>query len=221
MKNQFELKLYNATLANLLIFLSIPLGFILAGVGVNHIADQKLAILWVIFILGGGAYGVHWALKKWISYPVAVRVKPNQLEMRRLDVYIVTIIPFAEVVSYRFKVDNGVWQLHFKLFSGGTVKLQTNYIFGEVESFIEMAQAVGQAASVYQRQIPAAMLREKGFFEKSISTVILTVYTGISGLIIGIEIHRSSTSWAAVVQITGIYLLYLYLWYRDRKQRGR
>lgn len=109
MEEQFHLKLYNATIANLLVLLSIPLGFTLAGVGVNHIPDQKLALLWAVFILGGGAYGLHQSLKKWMPYQVVIQIKPNQLVMRRLDTDEVTTISFADVVTYHFGPDNGVW----------------------------------------------------------------------------------------------------------------
>lgn len=94
-------------------------------------------------------------------------------------------------------------------------------MFGEVSRFIDMVAAVEEAALVYQRRVPPTMLREKTFFEKPISTVGLIVFTAVITLAVWMGIHQNFQLRHELLWLIGAYMIYVYIWYRWRKQRLR
>ena len=219
MSEQFELKLYDPAKAGWGSILGMLALLAVAIAGATTMPRGAWSAVWFLVVIVGGGYGGYLLLKRWAVYEAVVSVETSQLLVRRLDTDEVITIPFSGVVSYRYVAFRNTKELRFKLIDGSKEKIRANDIFGRVGDFNGLDKAVEQAAAKFQSQNPAAMAREKNFFERPISTIILVVYTTVMGLLFWLIIYHNRPLHGNLFIVVGAYVSYLAAWLAGAKRR--
>ena len=223
METEFELMIANQGKA-----LRMALGGVtaicLAAVGLAVAlrgAPLAVAVAAPALLFAGGFYGLlEWA-KRSVGEPTLVVISPREVRVLNRRTGLEKQVPLAEIVSYQHVLTAEAMGLHLRLKNGQKVQLGTNTtLYGE-QDFDTM---VGEFERALDRQRQplgeaAATLREKTFFEKRISTIIMAGFsallavTVVYGLITQKPLKASS--------FTGIaaYIGYATSWYAARKQR--
>ena len=221
MENQFELGLYNPAKSITGFLIAFSAVVTLVAVGANRITNSNLVFGWSIGSLVGGSLLAYLLIKKWAKYKVVVTVGVDQVNLHYLNSNRKTTILFGSLLSYRYETFNGRLVLCFRLINSRKVKMVAHDMFGKVGDFTGLVQAVEQAVKQYRGHNTLAIIREKGFFEKRISTVILVAVTLLYGCLIWKIIHQVLPIRGSMITGLGIYIAYLGAWLAASKRRNQ
>ena len=225
MEEQFEVKLCNSVLAFILGMLGIAMLVFCAAAGLNSVSislHPEWRWLWFVGVLGGGGYGGYLLLKLVVIRKAAVLVEAELLTVKYYNEEKAVIIPFANVVSYKYKSLRDREELCFKLIDHWRQKkISANKLFGSIGNFTELVNAVEYATAEYRSQHVALMVRERSFFEKRISTILLVFATiFISWLILKLVYEGLPAKGNPLIAL-GAYITYLGTWFAARERRNQ
>ncbi|GAB3857694.1 hypothetical protein GCM10028822_31830 [Hymenobacter terrigena] len=225
MKRQknFSVKLYSTAKGVIGSLLAIAIVFAIAFLGFKFASSKDAALLWALGVLAVGGYLSYQVLKRWVRHEVTMVVRPDQVIMEQVRDGAVTIIPFADLAAYRYESFRGREVLFFKLASGRKVKLVAHDAFGETGDFTGFARAVEQAIETYSEENNAAtaIIRQPGFFERPISTIMLVVTTGLFVWFIVKIVRNDLPLHGNMVASFGAYVAYLGAWLAATKRRNQ
>lgn len=235
MEQQFQLKLISPSkyFVGVLVYLALVAASFVAAVGLTV---SKLGI--VVAMLSSGLAGYFFL--RWLAvYRAVATLTPEVLTVHLVNGKFHMAIVFAEVASYKYKSERTRYVLRFNLFNGTRQKLVADSILGSVGNFWELAYAIDQIAERHYRpavnsaeaSAPAELLvaqqrhpdqkvmaREKGFFEKPVSTITFWLLTSALAL----ALLRSALA-DEPVPLLGLYvggwLFYLLPWLLNMDQR--
>jgi hypothetical protein len=196
------------------------MGLKLLGTG----ASQNLELAWLMVSLLGGVYLLYRVGKVVSAVPTRVSVRSAQLTIVNLKSGEEIHVPFAHLMAYRASSFNGAEALRLTLKDASKLEIKVSSRLYDGQDFSGMVAAFETAVTHFQQAAgPAsAVRRERNFFEKPISTLVLVVFT--AGLV-----------WAGWVVATGVrpvkgnhfmvvssYIAYLVAWHaaRERRQQG-
>ena len=221
MESRFELGLVRQGRSVLGFVLAMALVFALVAVVVNHIPTSNWQTTVGIITLLGGGFIAYRLLKWWVKYEVVVLVRADDVMVQHVSDGKEVTIPFASLVSYRHESYNGGQQLKLKLTDGHKLKLSANDVFGRVGDFGGLLQAVEQATANYKNENAAVIIREPGFFEKPIATILLVVVTVLYAFLIGKIVRNDLLIQGNMITGVGVYITYLGAWLAASKHRNK
>jgi len=217
----FEINLCNSNLA---FMIGVPAMLVLI-VSTVYCLEFKFGVVLSIIVIAGGGYGGFSLLKKLVIHRAIVSVFSDHLIVRHLNTDSIVIIPFSDVLNYKYSLQRDREELLFTLVSGRAkvkkkVKISSNTLFGSIGDFSGLVRAIEQAASRYHQQYPTAMVRGKSFFEKRIATVLLVVTPVMFILAVIKMVHDNRPVQGDMLIAVGAYTTYSGLWYAARKRRN-
>lgn len=221
MESRFELGLVKQGRSVLGFVLAIASVFALVAVVINHIPKSNWQTAAGLITLLGGGFIAYRLLKRWVKYEVVISVGRDDIVVQQAADRKEVTISFASLVSYRHESSNGVQQLHLKLTDGHKVKLSANDVFGKVGDFGGLVHAIEQATTNRRNETAVVIIREPGFFEKPISTVLLVVVTALFALSIGKIVRDDLPIQGNMVTGVGVYITYLGAWLAASKRRNQ
>ena len=221
MELRFELGLVRQGRSVLGFFLAITSVFALVAVVANHIQNNNWQTAAGLITLLGGGFIAYRLLKWWVKYEVVILVRKDGIIVQHISDGKEISISFASLVSYRHESSNGGQQLHLKLTDGHKLKLSANDVFGKVGDFSGLVQAIEQATANRRNENAAVIIREPGFFEKPISTIMLVVVTALYALLIGKIVHDDLPIQGNMITGVGVYITYLGAWLAASKRRNQ
>lgn len=221
MESRFELGLVRQGRLVLGFVLAIASVFALVAVVVNHIQNNNWqTAIGLITLLSGGLIAYR-LLKWWVKYEVVVLVRADGIMVQHIADGKEITIPFASIISYRHESSNGGQQLHLKLTDGRELKLSANDVFGRVGELGGLVQAIEQVTANRRNENAAVIIREPGFFEKPISTIMLVVVTTLYVLLIGKNLRDDLPIQGNMITGAGVYITYLGAWLAASKRRNQ
>jgi membrane protein implicated in regulation of membrane protease activity len=195
------------------------MGIKLLGAG----ASKNLQLAWFMVVLLGGMYLLYRVGKAVSAVPTRVSVRSAQLTIVKPKSGEEIHVPFAHLTAYRASSFNGAEALRLTLKDASKLEVKVNSRLYDNQDFSGMVAAFETAVDHFQQAAgPAsAVRRERNFFEKPISTLVLVVFT--AGLV-----------WAGWVVATGTrpvkgnhfmvlssYIAYLVSWHAARERRNQ
>jgi len=221
MERTFELILPNTGR-----LLAIWLSGLAAGVALavalgkgTELSNDTVFVVLMALLLGGG-YGLFRLTKKYGSRPTQVALTPDSLTVLDRPTGQSRRVAFADIASYRFSAFNGAEELRIKLLDGSKHKIGINTNLHDDQSLTELVQAFEAALALHR---PAgqegAVIREKTFFEKKISTVILIVFGAFMAWAVWMIIESDKPIRGNMFTALASFIAYVVAWYRAREQR--
>lgn len=221
MESRFELGLVKQWKSVLGFFLAMASVFALVAAVVNHMPNNNWQTAAGLITLLGGGFIAYRLLKWWVRYDVVVVLRADNITVQQLSDGKEITIPFASLVSYRHESSNGGQQLYLKLTDGHKVKLSANDIFGKIGDFGALVHAIEQATTNRRNETAAVIIREPGFFEKPISTVMLVAVTALYALLISKIARDDLPIQGNIITGLGVYITYLGAWLAASKRRNQ
>ncbi|TGE13827.1 hypothetical protein [Hymenobacter elongatus] len=170
-------------------FISIFLGLLalfFGGISLSREIGIPLAVvlIWLVACLVGGYY----LIKKVAVVSMQVTLTAEALSIRATQSATERQIALTDIASFFYEDFNGNKTFRLRLQSGKKVKLAHNDTFcsdDDIEALAADFEAQVAGAAADQDAESASIRREKSFFEKPISTVMLVVVTAVISLAVG------------------------------------
>jgi len=197
------------------------LGVALGGLATGLLASPWLAGGYLVAVLGGGGWLGYRAYKKLAIISAKVLLSDSAIEVVDHDNNQLLAVPYTAISAYRYQSMNEAEELRLTLTDTQRVKIRSNNRLVTVGDFAGMVAAF----EAHQRQGLAAagalsVKREKAFFEKPVSTVLLVVVTSLLILICWNVTHGSRPFSGSLIGAIGSYLTYLAGWLAAAKRRN-
>ena len=127
-------------------------------------------------------------------------------------------VSHTAIVSYKYSYFDSRQELRITRRDAPPLRLRANGKLLEPGDFAGMVRAF--EASIAAQPGSSAIIREKTFFEKRISTWLLGGLTlGALGLVWMVTTRPQPVRWGSLVSLLVYYLLYVALWWMARAQR--
>ncbi|MGI4736925.1 MAG: hypothetical protein ACRYG7_17285, partial [Janthinobacterium lividum] len=180
----------------------------------NSLVESNSKFLLYAGILAGGFWAILWLIKRWALVPTEITISASAVVIETLATAEALEIPFSTVLAYRF---DG-WQLVLRLRDGSKVQYQVNYKFYNPSDFWAMSQCLKQALLL---ACGPELMREKIFFERSISTSILLGLTAILSVLIAWLCLAEADMMPRILLLPMglLYLPYIAIWATYSDQR--
>ncbi|WP_345122026.1 hypothetical protein [Hymenobacter antarcticus] len=178
-------------------------------------ASPTVKMAWFIAVFAVGFYGLF----RWGK---AVSAKPTLIVIDDAGLTILDRksgesqrVLFGDVVAYQHSDFNNVERLRIKLKNGTKQKIIINTKLHSDQQLGRMVRAFETALAAHQQQVGDAKtaLREKTFFEKPISTVVMVLLsTGAAWLVWDVFTSGRPVKWGSLLLISGNFVVYLGAW---------
>jgi hypothetical protein len=166
----------------------------------------------------GSMYGLYRLIRKLSREVAVVTIAPAKLTVMYPVSGTVKALAFAEILAYRYSSYNNEEMLRLKLRDGTLVRL---VVFYGGQNFEGMAQQFEEVFKKYQRANGiAAVLREKTFFEKPVSTVMLLLFGALIALVAWQATASHKPLDGAFLTGLGSFIGYLAAWFAARERRN-
>ena len=206
----------------LLSFTSIQIS---EGLGYTIGLSEKNQRLLIIILVATGLYGLYRLLKRMCAEPMQVKVCADRLLVLNRKTGIEKEVEFVSIESYQFIDFNNEATLRLKLVDGRKMKLQVNGLLHRGQNLAGLVQAFEaalrqQVAIVSGAKNPVVAMRERTFFEKPVSTVLLLLFASLlSWMAWEQHVHHRHVS-GGMFSLWGIFSTYLAAWLVGWKRRN-
>lgn len=226
MKQEFELTQTNSLKLVALFLAGLAAMFLIAFQGgklLKAAQHDTLEKVWYIGVLGVGLVALYRGCKAVGAVPTLVTVGPDRLLVLKTQTSEETQVPYAEIASYRAMSFNNRDELRLTLKDGSRCKVAvSSQLYGE-QPFAAMVVAFEQAIGTYQPPDGAAqaVVRERTFFEKPISTFVLVALTAF--LVFAVWVVLTSDRPARLggqIGALSAYAAYVAAWLAARERRN-
>ena len=221
MEKQFELVMPNQGRVMLIWFGGIVLLLALALGGMSLLSfDKNLTTGWMVVALLGGIYGLFRLTKTVGSEAKCVTLNADRLVVLNRRTGVEQHVPFTAIASYRFLAFNGAEELRLKLKDDSKVKIGISTQLHSEQDLTELVREFEAALGQHQQDQPSpASLREKTFFEKPMSTVLLGLMAVPLAVMTWFIILDPSTVKGSTFMGYSGFIAYLVAWYAARERR--
>lgn len=188
-------------------------GIAFGGLATGMLTGPWLAGTYMIAVLGGGGWLGYLLYKKLVIVSVKVLLSDTAIRVVDQDRELL-VIPYDTISAYRYQSFNDAEELRITLKSNERLKIRSNSKLTKIGDFSGMVAAFETQLTQQQEEgVIPAVTREKGFFEKKVSTWLLVVMTVLIGavtfdLLTGTHSKRPSSLFI----VYGNYLVYLGAW---------
>lgn len=227
MEKQFQLTLTNRLkLVFLLIggMLVLLIGVVTAGKMATTLALSKgVETLIALVVLAGVMYGVYWLIKRLSAEPVQVSIAPDTFTIAYTKSGVEQQWPLAAIAAYRHSSYNSDDILRLTWRDGTRTKLVVSGTFhgGQAACFGAMVGQLEAALEKYSgREEHSTAVREKTFFEKPVSTVVLVAFAAIMAFVIWQVIIDHKPIRGSFFASIGSFITYVLAWYAGRGKRS-
>ncbi|GAB3650363.1 hypothetical protein GCM10027594_25610 [Hymenobacter agri] len=223
MKQEFEL--IKTNVARLLLVWVVGLVVVLTvavkGLDLLEATSKNGRMVWFFVVVGGGFYLLYRIGKAVSGVPLVVVVAPDRLTIMP-QTSEETQVLFSEIMAYRASSFNGAEELRLTLKDASKLKINVSSRLYDNKDFDGMVQAFETAVGMHQTQLgqPAAVVRERTFFEKPISTIVLVLFT--AGMVWAVWMIATSPRpvRGSTFSALGSYLVYVGAWWAARERRN-
>ena len=167
-------------------------------------------------------YGFYRLIKKLSGEPVRIAIAPDTLTITYLKSGVEKQLPFAAIAAYRHSSYNSDNILRLTLRDGTRTRLVVSGRFhgGQEAHFAAMVRRLEAALGKYQElHGETEVLREKTFFEKTISTVLLFVLAAVMAEILWQVVINNKPVNSSFFMSSGFFVSYLVAWHAGRSRR--
>lgn len=225
MDKRIELVTYNQRR-----MLPLAIGGVLAvvAVGVSGMALLRegypnFAFGFTIVALLGGIYGLLKLLKKLGAEPLVIDLSADGLAIHNQKTNVAQQVTYADITAYRFSDYNQTQELRLTLKNAEQIKISVNSQLHNNQGIAELLQEFEHRLAVHQElqpeQAPVAQ-REKSFFEKPISTVLLGLISAVMAWLTWMVFTSPQPVKGSVFTSYAFYLSYVAAWYAARERRA-
>ena len=178
----FELKLFDTTRTGQLVALLVLGILALTGLSIWAILaidNNWLLALALVVIIGGGGYLGWRAYKRAAVVPAIVTLTPTELRVEDLrpEPRLSHTLRLADITTYRYSNYNNTEELRLNRADAPPLRLRSTGALGSSSVLGSLLAAFEQAMRAAPDPTGVATRREKSFFEKTISTYLLVVFT--------------------------------------------
>lgn len=175
-----------------------------------------------IATLGGGVYFLYRFVKKNCAEPTLITIDSERLTMLNLKSSLEQQLAFRDIAAYRYSSFNSNEELRLTLRDGTKMKYVVSDFFHGSPNFANMVRHLEAVLENYQdEEEKPAVLREKTFFEKPISTVVLVAFVAVMAWMTWKVMTNSKTVPGSFFSSYGFLVAYLAAWYAGREHRRR
>ncbi|ALW86847.1 hypothetical protein AUC43_18250 [Hymenobacter sedentarius] len=183
--------------------------------------DKDTAFIALMLLLLGGAYGLFKLTKKYGGRPTLVTLADDNITVLDQHSEELRHIVFADISSYRFSAFNGAEELRMKLKDGTKQKIGINTnLYGE-QSLDELVREFEAALALHQPTAGQedAIMREKTFFEKKISTVVFVLFGALIAWVVWMITMSEKPIHGNMLTGFASFIAYAVAWHRARERR--
>lgn len=190
---------------------------LLAGAGKN------IQFAWLGLVMVGGVYVLHRSAKAVGAVPTRVTVAPDRLTIYQPQSSEETQVLFSQIAAYRAWNYNGAHALRLTLKDERKLQLRINSQLHSDQDFGGMVAAFEAAIAHFQQESGPATLvrRERNFFEKPISTLLLVLLTAFLVGVVYVLVTKHLPVKGSLFVGLGSYITYLASWYAARERRNQ
>lgn len=181
--------------------------------------DSSFGAVVLMVPLAGIWYGFYQLTKKVSAEPTVVVIDADKLLIENKQANTERTILFTDISTYRHYAYNGAEELRFKLTDGSVQKLSVGNMHNDhgFASMVDCFEAASQArAASGKGSVP---LRQKTFFEKRISTLLLVPVSIAMGYILWAVFVQGKLVNGSLYTSLGGFIAYLAAWYAAREKR--
>jgi hypothetical protein len=184
--------------------------------------NARLVLFLVTF--GLGAYGIYRLVKRYASLPTSIVIAADKLIITSRATGVHQIIPYDNIATYRFVDFNYTAELRLKLVDGSKRNLWIHTLFHDEQLLRQVVYSFEDAISSYQSQNiigeVCVAVREKTFFEKSISTFLLGPLTFFMIWVTWENSTNQQHTSGSFFSLWGTFCAYIAAWIAARARRN-
>jgi len=162
-------------------------------------------------------------LKKLGAEPLSIQLGTSELTIHNQKTNIEQRIAYADITAYRFSNYNQTEELRLTLKNAGKIKISVNSQLHNNQGLAELMHEFEHRLAAHQElqadQAPAT-LREKSFFEKPLSTVLLAILSAAILYLAWMMYRSPKPIQGNAITSIGFYLTYVAAWYAARERRA-
>ena len=183
--------------------------------------NYGLAMMGGFVVILGSGFIAYKLLKKWLKCEVIITVSGNSIHLHQLANGKEKTIHYANLMSYRHEFFTGGQRFYLKLTNGSQFQLMVNSADDRTDDFAGIIQAIEKATVGCRNENGEPIIREPGFFEKPVATVLLIGATVIYALVIWKMVYDDQPIRGNIMLSIGGYIAYLSAWLATLKQRNK
>ncbi|WP_426061991.1 hypothetical protein [Hymenobacter sp. B1770] len=201
--------------------LAVCISVAIAGVIAVERLGENAVIVWLVLIIGGSLFGLYWLGKRNGAKPVLLTLWEDKLLVQDLTTGRERDVHYDNIVSYQHSEFDGVELLRIKLKDGSKERIGINDMHKH-QTLSPLLKEFEAALAIHQRASNGAakVVREKTFFEKSISTVLLVMLSGLMAWVTWMIFTSDKPLGADILGCYASFIAYAMAWCNARVQRA-
>ncbi|WP_223650183.1 hypothetical protein [Hymenobacter psoromatis] len=218
MPNQtFELNLFDTTRTGQIMTLSMLGIFAMVGASVwagLAIDNNTVKLLLIALIVGGGGYLGWRAYRRAAVVPAVITLTSNELRIEDLrpEPRLTQTLRLADISTYRYSNFNNTEELRLNRADAPPLKLRGAGALAKGTDLSTLLAAFEQAMGAAPNPTGVAVRREKSFFEKTVSTYLLVLFTLVIGALALAIFGSGGRIHGNVFGGIGAYVAYVVAW---------